>query len=130
MSKDPKSEYYDAGGIETLDIIKAKLTPEQLAGYYLGNVIKYACRVNHKGCAVRDIEKLATYSAWLKELTEALPKQSVEKGDFSEDMLNAIIGDASAAVEDSDTGHKDRVLGNIIAMCQVLLQDRGTGISK
>ena len=26
---DPKSSYYDAGGISTMDIIKAKLTDEQ-----------------------------------------------------------------------------------------------------
>lgn len=41
MSKDQKRTYYDAGGIETLDVIKAKLTPEQYHGYLLGNVIKY-----------------------------------------------------------------------------------------
>lgn len=58
MSKDEKSNYYDAGKIETIDIIKAKLTPEQYAGYLLGNVIKYACRLNFKGDAVRDSEKL------------------------------------------------------------------------
>jgi len=29
MSVDPESSYYDAGEIETIDIIKAKLTPEQ-----------------------------------------------------------------------------------------------------
>ena len=33
MSKDTKSNYYDAGGIETLEIIKAKLTPEEYRGY-------------------------------------------------------------------------------------------------
>lgn len=41
MSKDVKSSYYDAGGIETLDVIKAKLTPEQYQGYLQGNAIKY-----------------------------------------------------------------------------------------
>lgn len=65
MSRDPKSTYYDAGGIETLDVIKAKLTPEQYRGYLLGNAIKYACRLNFKGSAERDAEKLAVYSAEL-----------------------------------------------------------------
>ena len=60
-SKDPKSRYYDAGGIETLDIIKAKLTPEQYRGFLLGNIIKYSCRVNHKGNFDRDIEKVRFY---------------------------------------------------------------------
>lgn len=72
MSKDPKSTYYDAGGIETLDVIKAKLTTEQYRGYLLGNTIKYACRLNFKGCAERDAEKLAVYSAELAALQAPL----------------------------------------------------------
>lgn len=71
MSKDPKSTYYDAGGIETLDVIKAKLTPDQYTGYLLGNAIKYACRANWKGETseqrARDIEKLDTYTSQLLE---------------------------------------------------------------
>jgi len=68
MSKDEKSDYYDVGGIETLDIIKAKLTPEQYAGFLLGNAIKYLCRANWKKHLERDIEKAANYSKWLKEI--------------------------------------------------------------
>lgn len=61
--KDPKSRYYDAGGLETLDIIKAKLTPEQYRGFLLGNIIKYSCRANYKGEFDRDIEKVRFYGA-------------------------------------------------------------------
>ena len=68
MSIDEKSSYYDAGGIETISIIKAKLTKEQFEGYLLGNVIKYSCRFNHKGCPERDAEKIANYSKILSEL--------------------------------------------------------------
>ena len=67
MSKDPKSTYYDQGGIETLEIIRAKLTPEQFRGYVLGNIIKYACRLNWKGQEERDIEKVYNYSNFLME---------------------------------------------------------------
>jgi hypothetical protein len=68
MSKDKNSSYYDAGGIETLDIIKAKLTPEQYRGYLLGNVIKYSCRMFHKSDdPSRDAEKAANYSTWLAD---------------------------------------------------------------
>lgn len=67
MSRDSKSSYYDEGGIEVLDVIKAKLTPEQYKGYLLGNSIKYALRCNFKGTKDRDIEKLANYSSWLNE---------------------------------------------------------------
>jgi len=67
MAKDDKSTYYDAGGIEVLEVIKAKLTPEQLEGYFLGNAIKYALRANFKGNWQRDLEKMANYAGWLKE---------------------------------------------------------------
>ena len=70
MSHDPKSNYYDAGGIETLDIIRAKPTPEQYRGYLLGNVIKYRTRLNFKGSPDRDAEKAALYAKWLAELLE------------------------------------------------------------
>jgi hypothetical protein len=63
---DPGSRHYDAGGIETLDIIKAKLTPEQFRGYCLGNIIKYSCRANWKGSFQRDISKAGYYSSFLK----------------------------------------------------------------
>ena len=67
---DSKSIYYDAGGISTMDIIKAKLTPEQYKGFLLGNQIKYLCRLNHKGDPQRDAEKAANYARLLKELNE------------------------------------------------------------
>jgi hypothetical protein len=59
---DPKSRYYDAGGLEVLEIIRAKLTPEQYQGFCLGNAIKYTCRANHKGDYVRDLEKAEFYA--------------------------------------------------------------------
>ena len=68
MSRDKKAKYYDAGGHETLDIIRAKLTPEQYRGYLLGNAIKYLCRVNWKGDPVRDLEKAINYITWLTEV--------------------------------------------------------------
>jgi len=68
MAKDPKSTYYDAGGIETIEIIEAKLTPEQYKGFLLGNALKYQCRMMHKHDEderKRDAEKAANYSKWL-----------------------------------------------------------------
>jgi len=67
MAKDEQSTYYDAGGIEVLEVIKAKLSPEQLEGYYLGNAIKYSLRANFKDAFDRDVEKLDNYSRWLRE---------------------------------------------------------------
>lgn len=69
MSKDPKSKYYDAGGIEVIDIIKAKLTKSQYQGYLLGNIIKYGCRANFKNDSIyRDAEKILIYSSELKDM--------------------------------------------------------------
>jgi len=59
---DPKSRSYDAGGLEVLEIIRAKLTPEQYQGFCLGNAIKYTCRANHKGDYDRDLEKAEFYT--------------------------------------------------------------------
>lgn len=71
MSTDSKSNYYDAGGIETIDVIKAKLTKEQFKGFCLGNAIKYNCRYNFKHDNLeskkRDIEKAINYLSFLKE---------------------------------------------------------------
>lgn len=69
MSKDDKSTYYDAGGIETLDIIKAKLTTEQYEGYLLGNALKYQCRLNYKTphSRIRDAQKARNYARYLAE---------------------------------------------------------------
>lgn len=70
MSRDEKSAYYDHGGIETIDIIKAKLTPEQYKGYLLGTQIRYACRLNWKENPGRDAEKMSHYAKWLTEFFE------------------------------------------------------------
>ena len=70
MSRDDKSSYYDAGGIEVFDIIKAKLTAEQWQGWLLGNVLKYSARMMHKHeSPKRDVEKAMMY---LKVLDEAI----------------------------------------------------------
>jgi len=60
----PKSTHYGTGGIETLDYIKAKLTPDQFQGFCMGNVLKYTSRANTKGNFKRDMEKAAYYSKW------------------------------------------------------------------
>ena len=74
MSTDPKSGHYDAGGIETIEIIRAKLTPEQFYGYCLGNVLKYLCRANHKGDPERDLEKAGVYMGWAREIKNQKPE--------------------------------------------------------
>lgn len=67
MSERQRVEHYCRGGIETLDYIKAKLTPEQYEGYLLGSVHKYMGRWQDKG-GVDDLYKAQTYLGWLIEL--------------------------------------------------------------
>jgi len=69
MSVDKEASYYDAGGIETIAIIKAKLTPEQFVGFCLGNALKYLCRYNFKHDSTgmeRDRIKANTYLKMLE----------------------------------------------------------------
>lgn len=61
--------HYTAGGIETIDYIKAKLTPEEFIGYLKGNVIKYTSRAGKKQDTIQDLEKAQWYmNRQIKEL--------------------------------------------------------------
>ena len=77
MSIDPKSGYYDIGGLQVIDIIKAKSFFPGFSGYLHGNAIKYVLRLAFKGDPVRDIEKAVVYLNMLKgELIEGMePKE-------------------------------------------------------
>lgn len=82
-------DHYTAGGIKTIDIIKAKLTHEEFAGYCKGNVIKYVTRANLKG-GVEDLKKAAVYLDWLIESLE--PETDSESFVIDLDMfLKAIL---------------------------------------
>lgn len=52
--------HYTFGGIETIDFIEAKLSEEQLEGYFVGNIIKYISRYQHKN-GIEDLEKAMWY---------------------------------------------------------------------
>ena len=59
--------HYKVGGIEVIDFIKAKLTPEEFRGYLKGNVLKYTSRAGHKDDVAQDIGKLVWYANKLQE---------------------------------------------------------------
>jgi hypothetical protein len=61
-------KHYDEGGISTIDILKAKLSPEQYEGFLLGNIIKYSTRANFKGSFEDDVRKVGVYSRFLQEI--------------------------------------------------------------
>ena len=59
--------HYKVGGIEVIDFIKAKLTPDEFRGYLQGNILKYSSRVGYKGDAFEDVGKLIWYANKLQE---------------------------------------------------------------
>jgi hypothetical protein len=85
MSRDERSSYYDAGGIEVLDIIRAKLTATEYKGFLKGNAIKYLCRSSFKGDELRDLEKARNYGEWLHQ-AEQEDRRGLEKLPGSEEM--------------------------------------------
>lgn len=67
--------HYTVGGFEALDVIKAKLTPEEYRGYCKGNILKYVMRANYKGTHDTDCGKAEYYA---KELNDATVTQTNE----------------------------------------------------
>ena len=59
--------HYMVGGIETIDYIQAKLTPEEFRGYLKGSCIKYSSRLGQKDVIKQDAGKLGWYANKLKE---------------------------------------------------------------
>lgn len=62
--------HYCAGGIEVIDILRAKLPfiGDGYEAYLLGNVLKYLLRYPHKGNPKRDLDKAKVYLDWLVDL--------------------------------------------------------------
>ena len=60
--------HYIVGGIETIDFIQAKLTPDEFRGYLKGNILKYTSRAGHKGDMDTDIGKLVWYANKLQSI--------------------------------------------------------------
>ena len=59
--------HYQTGGIEAIDYIQAKLSPEEFAGYCRGNMLKYISRAGHKADAAEDMRKALWYGErWLQ----------------------------------------------------------------
>jgi hypothetical protein len=54
-------DHYKFGGIETIDYLQAKLSPEEFAGFCRGNALKYLSRAGHKDDAAQDYRKAIWY---------------------------------------------------------------------
>ena len=64
--------HYTQGGIETIEYIRAKLSPEEYVGYLRGNIMKYTSRIGLKGESSEDAGKIEWYS---KELNRFLTER-------------------------------------------------------
>jgi len=64
--------HYTAGGIETIDYMRAKASPEEFRGYLRLNALKYLSRAGLKGDAATDLKKAAWY---INRLTEDLESE-------------------------------------------------------
>ena len=53
--------HYTQGGIESIDYMKASMTPEGFRGYCEGNCKKYLHRFKYKGRPVEDLKKARWY---------------------------------------------------------------------
>lgn len=54
-------QHYCHGGIETIDILKAKMPRPWFLGFLKGNVLKYITRSEFKGSEIEDFKKAAWY---------------------------------------------------------------------
>ena len=76
MDKVNNPPHYLIGGLEVIDILKAKLTPEEFKGYLIWSLYAYLFRHQHKGQAIDDLNKALWY---LKRLIKE------NEGHFTED---------------------------------------------
>jgi hypothetical protein len=64
-------DHYKVGGIQTIDYLQAKLSPEEFAGYCRGNALKYLSRAGHKDATVQEIGKAIWYlECWRDSLAQ------------------------------------------------------------
>jgi len=62
--------HYTVGGIEPIEILKRKLTPEQYEGYLIGSAIVYLLRANFKDDFIKDCQKANWYTEKLSKLKD------------------------------------------------------------
>lgn len=63
------SHYQGRFGMESIDVLRNFMTPEQLKGFYLGNALKYQLRFQKKN-GLEDLKKARKNLDWLIEEME------------------------------------------------------------
>lgn len=67
--------HYTHGGIETIDYMEAKSTPEEFAGHLRLTALKYLSRTGYKDNALQDLKKAQWY---VNRLVKYAEKQAVK----------------------------------------------------
>ena len=62
--------HYTIGGIETIDYMMAKSSPEEFKGHLRLTALKYLSRAGHKDNILQEYKKAAVYLNWLIKYTE------------------------------------------------------------
>lgn len=66
--KNPAATHYELwNGFESIDVIKAVLTPEEYRGFLKGNVLKYQLRLGKKDDVTKEMVKIKDYKRELDE---------------------------------------------------------------
>ena len=73
--------HYTKGGMETIDIMEAKSTPEEFKGHLKLTAMKYLTRAGHKESELQDAKKTQWYvNRWVKTLEkEDIKFQVIDK---------------------------------------------------
>lgn len=80
-------KHYTVGGIETIDYMKAKSTPEEFRGHLRLTALKYLSRTGYKDDALKDLKKAQWYLNRLVQECEAeLPVKRGVTGKRYEDV--------------------------------------------
>ncbi|CAB4121406.1 SaV-like [uncultured Caudovirales phage] len=62
--------HYTVGGIETIDFMMAKSSPEEFMGHLRLTALKYLSRAGHKDDILQEYKKAAVYLNWLINFKE------------------------------------------------------------
>ena len=71
-------KHYRAGGIELIDVMVAKMTPEEMKGFCKGLALKYIFRADLKN-GIEDYEKARWYLDYLVEFLKKEEKKAKRK---------------------------------------------------
>lgn len=73
--RSPKHYKLPGLNIESVDVLRSVLTPEEFKGFCRGNALKYLIRAGKKDSELQDIKKAGVYIEWL---IDTIKKQSAE----------------------------------------------------